>query len=277
MSTATLEKTDEKRAEAIYDRVLADLPAELDLTYVHYDDRLSEQQIVSILGGSEPWEVASLDEWECDQRHHYAMQEITERTTEEERHLLEGNDWMDELRFAVQDRDRSEPYTQLMSQTPDLWFRYELPYEFFDDERVSLEWHAREICDVLGLSEIDNMKSIVDLLTNAGTGTLLYVLWRASIRDLWSLLDCSRRHPSPKDDFAFLVWRDPTLLLFNRLSGYGYESAVKGVVSTQFCSADLHLDMGQGSWSDWTCGGLTGDTPDAEFMKTGDSWTLMFG
>ncbi len=263
-------------ARLVLAKAIAEIPENLELTFVEYDDKLTNEQVAELLTGENETSIDTLDEWESENRHHgeqYQINEIRESLDDEERDLLD--DVEDELREALWEADKSDPFGDLIRRTPDKWLRYWIDERDLDtDELIDRVFigvnGVGEVLDALGLLGTDQHtpeleQEIADVLAESGSANAIYLLWhgdieapiRAAAYDFGS---------DPKTMSTTVTFKDPYLLLFNPFNGSGYAERIHVTITRQFDPDHIKLDERGGgggySFTDETCGGwhYDGDT-----------------
>lgn len=211
------------------------------LVYVDYRDELSDKSVAAIVKG----DYETLDEenweWESDSRDESAktiIEELFQEIDDLEFDFDEffGTEEYDEVRFAVEDRDDSEPYKQLCRNTGNTLLRIEAIGE--DNGWAFQEVTPAQILDQIGFERSEhNVKAIDKCLLEVSPEfgvTMGYWVIGADIEVLYNL-------PVREGDYEVEIV-NPFLFLGNPFSGRGWitEVALEGIVTVQ--RSDLRSD-----------------------------------
>ena len=217
------------------------------LTYVSYDDRLSDEQVDAYLSGDFETLYGGMEEWESDQRYEYAKNEINELLAAigsedfPDFDSLEPED-ADELRWAIEEKDESDPIRDLARNTLDQLFRVTIArpnrawYIFDDAEYAKAQaWVAGQLYGV-GVPLLPAARIAGDLLNECGDwihdGHTLDVIWHGDIETVAGVKEGDR-----------LTFTDPHILLLDRMNGSGYEEQIDFEVTVEVGEDRIpHLD-----------------------------------
>jgi len=234
----------EDRTSAVYERVLGDLPERIHLCDIDYRDELNNDQVQQLITGSDYPE--GLDEYIDERRIDGAHFEIDKLLGPEEVELLQDADLWDALRFEIMDRDTSDPFTDLMRNTPDKMVRYDLGIDVDTGWGSTPEEYGETadlIAGTVGLP--DQRETIIEVLEEAGDGGRAFIIWNADVSDLYEAT-CST-------ETCTISWKDPTLLVLNRICGSGMDGTLNGTVTLPFDRSNLAVDeRGAGTGYSWT-------------------------
>ncbi len=100
------------------ENALARLDAKYELSYVSYDDSLTDEQVAMIVRGDYDAAYESICEYESDSRWEGVKYVIEDTFTSEERAAITPDD-MDEVRYAIEERDESDLLGGLIRNTSD--------------------------------------------------------------------------------------------------------------------------------------------------------------
>jgi hypothetical protein len=274
--------TTDEPIQAVFDRALAALPEKCDLVYINYDDKLTDEQLRSLLAGNPLYEDNFFSQWESDCRYQSAVEIIEENVLSEDVLRLEGADMVDELRFALEERDESDPLRDLLGNTPQKWFRYyldvDLPASLFEDE-TDINGYVDDVFNAVPIERTPVLETrIREMIENASYGGGLYLYWHG---DAEPLVSAAQRwngwsdHQDPTPLTLTVVNAD--LLVLDRLNGSGADCDLPlgTTITVAYDPENLHLDSGNGSWSDWICGGLSATVnADVTIAPSNDSGPL---
>jgi hypothetical protein len=254
----------QRRARAILNHAIADLPERTYLYETDLRDTLSDEQLVTLLAGGWDQLEGEFDEWLLEQGADATdcyVSEVVPRAGD--RDLLCEFDLLVELEEQVRRRNRSEPLRDLLRHTSSPVLRYDLDHDVEGALTLAggdaLSEAARELAAAAGIDLLANGKAIRELLLNAGYGGRLQVLFST---DLQRLVD-ALADAGPQR----IIFSDPTLLVYDRLNGSGMEAPVVGAVTRPLRAEDLRLDSGPYSWSD-IVGGLSPGSYDTAVEVT---------
>lgn len=254
-------------AQAAADLVVSRLQETYDLVCVERGDGLTGEQIQNFLAG----ERDVLDEeWESEGRWS-GMNAVLDNLLERDaRDFLDEHDALEKVGDALQERDQSDPLSDLMRQTGPQLFRYRLDAEVegdpcsFSDEQLTTTAHA--LAQAAGIDFWDNAVALRELAASAcPAGGGVYVLWRGEVKPLYEAVCTVRwRDPAPA---VTVTWSDPELLVLDQWNGSGHTVRVRGPVRLAFDADRLSLDAARSphgcSWTDVTGGYRPqGDGPD---------------
>jgi hypothetical protein len=253
-----LKAATERSNNTVYERALATLPEKVTLGYVDYDDSLSDNQIRSLFAGEWLYEDASFDEWYSDMRAHNANESIKENVDEEDREILDEALLLDELRYALEERDDWDPASELLNRTGTKWMRYKVGLDVPDTCFVSDEELAETVAEILSAVNLDetHAPAVRAMLAEASHTGSLWVFWHG---DIAPLVEAAQRvdadgNPVPQT----VTFTGADLLNYDGFGGAGYstEFPMDLTITLPFDRDNLRLDAGDGSFSDWVCGGL---------------------
>lgn len=236
--------------EKLYTEVVGRLKETYALFYVSQGDQLSDKQVAKIVRGDILGVEEEMDEWLSDSRYESAMYVINELTTEDEREAL--NDRLDDLRFAIEERDDSNPLRSLARMTPDASLRYRLEDEFvvYGDE----EGATKTIAEILGVSEDD---SGVDwIVSQGGSCAALFLYFSLDVEKLLEIMEGI----SFRDEKFTLTASNTDVMLLSTMNGSGMvtEDPIEFSWTGDFDPSQLFLDargIGGGySWDETTGG-----------------------
>jgi hypothetical protein len=224
------------------------------LVDAQYDDRLRDDQLQHTLDtGDEPddlWTWQAEAQWESIG---YWIEYNVEKADAE---WLTPDDY-DAIRDALQENDQSDPFGQLLRQTPARWVRLYLgdveSIEFADEDEV-LDAKA-SIRALLNLGDEGDEASLETVLLNHETGGGVYLYFLA---DMEAMINDRFQGQGP----ATITVENPSVLVFDRWSGSGMSAELGSTVTVPYDPEHVTIDQGQGSFSDWVCGGLYGNESD---------------
>lgn len=259
--------------EMLREAVIDTLPEKLDLIYVHYDDKLTDEQVSYAVAGDIEKLWDSLSEFESDSQW-YSIQEIWKETLKEfepdERELIEEDDEAFE-RFQQEcwDRDDSDWFDQLCRHTNGVMIRYYLTDKDGDEVEIegyttdlTVEEQAQTIADAAGISYDDNKDTLHEIVVNASYGGMLCVLHCSDIEDVMKIDMGGRPHGGE------VIFTDPYLLVYDGMNGSGMDGQVTGTIKIKIEDGTMRHDTGSYSWSDGIAGVNHGSyKTEAEFIS----------
>lgn len=261
--------------EMLREAVIETLPEKLDLIYVHYDDKLTDEQVTLAVTGDIEGLWESLSEWESDAQF-FSVQEcwkeaLKEFDDDERERLEEDEEAFEIFQSTCWDRDESDWFDQLCSHTPGVMIRYyitdkdgddyEIPPAMFEED-PSVEDTAKGIAEAAGISYDENKDTLHEIVVNASYGGMLCVLHCSDISDVLKVDVGGRPHGGE------VVFTDPYLLVYDGMNGSGMDGQVTGTVRIKIEKESMRHDSGSYSWSDDIAGVVHGayDT-EAEFIS----------
>lgn len=222
-------------ARAVADAVLAALPGRrVELIWQHPGDELTDKQVQLLLdGGDGLGEVADqLDEqWLDDLRYDAARQVIRDLVGDDALfELLDGDpDLFDELRFAVEQVDTSDPMRELLANTGSRLLLIPLGFAVPDYTcRDNLDDLIAQICAAVGVDPFANHSAVGEALENAFYGGQLMVIVYASVADAVGA--------------AHVRITDPYLLIHDRFNGSGADLKLQGTIELPLEDGTVRLD-----------------------------------
>jgi len=247
----------EASVEALYAEVLGRLNKTYTLFYVSQGDQLSDDQVAMLVKGDILGVEEQMDDWLSDNRYEAAMYAIKEVTTEGERVALA--DMLDDLRFAIEERDDSYPLRELARYTPAAYVRYDLgdltwPFGQSEEEDI-----YPTLLETLGITPTGKQ-------ANAGDGmNRVYLFWRADVEDILRVQEGVQF----RDEKFTLTVKDPEVLVHDTWNGSGYSETITGWSWTgDFDPEKLILDKKDGYGYEETCGGFVGGSFESEVTFT---------
>jgi len=184
-------------------------------------------------GGDGPGEVADqLDEqWLDDVRYDAARQVIRDLVGDDTLfELLDADpDLFDELRFAVEQVDASDPMRELLANTGSRLLLIPLGFAVPDyTGRDNLDDLIADICAAAGVDPFTNHSAVGDALENAFYGGQLAVIVYASVADAVGA--------------AHVRITDPHLLIHDTVNGSGADVQLQGTIDLPLEDGTVRLD-----------------------------------
>lgn len=272
LGAVTLPDPDEARLDAAMARALDAIPEQVELVDIAYDDQLTDEQIQSAFKGTPPFEIADLDEWESDARHAGLWATLESYVDTEDLDLLRADQSrFDELQQAVEERDLSDPFGALARRTPHKWIRYTLdvePVSVWASAEDEITEDMQTIAEELGIEwNQGNRVLLRELVTNAGGGGRLHILWYGAVDEL---IDAAQQEDADGKPQT-ITWENPHLLVLSTAYGSGHMVSYEGTITLPFDRNRLKLDarnVGNGySWSEDVTGGLYSDVSTTVTIK----------
>ncbi|MFD7661288.1 hypothetical protein [Streptomyces sp. NPDC059788] len=259
-------------AQAAADRVVSRLDEKYRLIHIERGDCLTDEQVQKLFADDE--DVLDID-WESENRWHGTKHVLENLLAQEARNFLEEHDALNQVIEAIEERDESDPISDLMRATGDKLFRYRLdgearadPWRFSDEET---EDAARTLGTAAGLDFWDNAGALRELVAHASYGGGLYVLWRGDVKSVYEAVGKMRWNDRAPE--STMQWTDPELLVLDQLSGSGHSVRVRGTVRVTFDPDRLSPDTLRGpggySWTDVVGGGYQPEGGEPEFITPG--------
>lgn len=191
----------------------AALDAKYHLSYISYDDQLNPKQIQVLLDGDNEWEsdeFSRLEEWESENKWRQAREILQDLMGETAFELLDGanGEYIDNLRFAIEDRDESNVLTEMLNNTNQHLFRYDLDLDVPDwtmlQDTGERRQVYRDIAKAAGLNVFDRatLRTIRELVSESSYGGRLCIIWYDSPANAVKLAQNIGWKPVPKVDPA---------------------------------------------------------------------------
>lgn len=246
-------------SEAIYAAVMAEVeklkPYQLELVYVDYSDSLSDEQVDAIVRGDyEHFDGGHFDEWSSDNRFETVcglldeiLKDLAEEWDEEALEEWKHSEEWEEARFAIEDKDTSEPLKKLAHQTGSVMLRITLKDE--DDSYSFKEVNEEDALDELGLPRSEhNLEHMAEIIANASpefSVAMVSALASVDVGDLYDLLWAN--------DPSVLEITNPGIWMGNPFAGSGYADQLEGTILVK--REDLRTDKGAFGygWQEVSC------------------------
>jgi hypothetical protein len=211
----------------------------------------------------------AFDDWRSEAENEGAMYVMEDLLDDEQRDLLARHDLLDELRFAIQDRNTVDIAHELIARTPHKWMRYAVDFDaesIWSTEEAERDAELVEIAAAVGIDFDTYRTNLREMSENASEGGRLHILWCG---DIEPLVDAAGGDAEGRT----ITWTDdPSLLIFSTMGGSGWMCELPGATITLPWNRDnLRLDTGDGSWSEWVCGGLYARTDTTVTITGGES------
>lgn len=277
--------------EQVVAEVIAALPDKWEWFYLDRGDSLQDEQVAKLISEGDEGVLAledyfGYDLW-SDYRHTQEQEAIDETFKDaghEDHRDLISSAQEDEIREALQERDVSDPFGELLRATSDMYFRYlvesvniDTNYtatgEDFDEqiaaiaEALSIDLDATRTEMRRGRDgsssphTLTNREALTDMLINASYGGSLYVFWHGDVEQMVRAGADFGNETHPRT----ITWTDPNLLVLDMMNGSGFECQISGTVTLPYDRTNVALDWrGRGagySWNEVT-GGLVGSAYD---------------
>ena len=243
--------TETRTATDLANAMIADLDKTYELVYVHYDDKLTDEQVGYIVRGDSEALWESLSEWE-DESCWYAVREITTelkanviRAWEDEDDAdysaladeFDGSDEWESVRYEIEERNTGDWIKQLVRHTGQVLLR--IPIDTIDEDNSFSfrEVEAAEVLDRIGFAHTKgNLREVSYVLANASPEfSVLMGYWIVGA-DVEALYDL------PIDGDAQVEITDPYIYLGNPFAGSGFVSEKPLTGTVRLSRADLRTD-----------------------------------
>jgi hypothetical protein len=247
----------------------------IDLVYVDYNSSFNDdlKSLNGILKGDDEEFFDNNMDWLADSEHEQMQYTIDEVFTEEEKEqIMEDDDLHEEIRNYLYSIDSSNVIKDLMKNTGNKFFFYDLGIELeelyhrepFNDYNVGddeIQKTVNGVCKFLKIKNEDDKKSIRMMYEQAGNGNLV-IFFSADVGEVYEEM---------KKDGNKITFIDPTFCIMDRENGSGDDVMIKGKFSFSFDKTRLNLDEGVGgySYSGDVCGLVGGSYPN-DFTITTD-------
>lgn len=261
----------------IYEAAIAEISDRkygFDLYFVEHDDQLMDEQVEALVGGrvdtvyddvveafSDPHYITTMEEVES------VVKEVIAVFARDDEDLDEDDAWWefrdspqcDEVRFAVEDRDESDPVKDLANRTTDPLVQWVPEHAIsldVDDEEESAAEVSRALSEVGLPCSQHNVEAMYSAMGNCFGPTEVRVLFTV---DLSELLDHS---------VTEVRLKDPILLLLNPYEGSGMDTAnMRGKITVPRDEIRLDSALGYGSWDNIAGVVTSAYTVDAEYVR----------
>lgn len=249
--------------EKLYEEILGRLKGKYTLFSPEYDDSLSTEQIAKIAQGDITGVEEEMWEFLADHRDYNTGYIINDVTTEDERLAL--GDRLEELRFAIEERDDSDPLHQLARRTSDASFRYRLTEDFYvySDE----EGATKTIAGILGVSESD--AGVSWIVSQGGSSGALFLYFSLDVEELLRVMEGI----SFRDEVFTLTASGTDVMILSTMNGSGMvtDDPIDFTWTGDFDPTDLFLDArnagGGYSWDETTGGSSPSGSGTVTFTK----------
>lgn len=222
-------------ARAVADAVIAALPEQrVALIWLHPGSVLTDKSVQMLLdGGDGPSDVLDqLDEqWLAEQRYDAARQVIRDVIGDDTLHeLLDADpDLFDEVRFAVEEADTSDPLGELLANTGRRLLLIPLgspvpDYTSHDDPDELIA----QMCEAAGVDPQVNRDTVAGALAEAPYGGQLTIIVYAAVADAVGA--------------AHVRITDPHLLIHDTLNGSGADFQLVGTIDLPLEDGGVRLD-----------------------------------
>lgn len=270
----------EREADAILERLNTG-DRKFSLSFVSYDDRLTEDQTIDYLSGN----IAGVDESVFD---NFADQNAVSTSEAVEELLQEAGlephevseEKLDELRDAVRENDDSDPVNDLIRNTPEKLMRLSLDQPTnnehwqggADGVEEKREAKIAEILTARGMdvSTDEAREAIAELVANGPwdwhEGVDLDVIYYDDIRGS-TVFNADAGVAETRE----ITFKDPHILLIDRMNGSGHDVRISGTIkATATPEKPVKLDAAKNDGYGWddTAGVVHG----AYRTETSSSW-----
>ena len=265
-------------SEAAAEEIAAGIAASgetFDLTYVEYDDKLTSEQINMLLSGQGIELESDVSEVFEDSRYGHALEEAV--TACEARGVdfdeLDPDD-QDVVRHAIEEKDSSDPVSDLIRRTPSQLMRAHLGKSlddeirdrdlkdlvFYDDKNWKRQEDARadlllDMLDKAGVNVQDASvrEAVAGLVTEGPAvwheGVTLDVIWYGDIADAAAPLDYEQNSAEAGRTLNFT---DARVVLLDTINGSGMDAEISGPLNVTVTQAvPAQLDSGQPGYYGW--------------------------
>lgn len=271
----------ERETGAILNRLEAG-NQKFSLSFVSYDDHLTEDQTVDYLNG----DIAAVDESVFDNfadQNALSTREAVEELLREsglETHDV-SEELLDDLRDAVRDHDDSDPVNDLIRNTPEKLMRLSLDqptsYEYWqggaDGVEEKREAKIAEILTAGGMdvSTPEAKEAISELVANGPwdwhEGVDLDVVYYDDIRGS-TVFNADAGVAESRE----ITFKDPHILLIDRMNGSGHDVQIPGTIkATATPEKPVKLDAAKNDGYGWD--DTAGVVHSAYRTETASTWT----
>lgn len=277
----SLPDVSDELAEAAFERCKAALPKSVTLYEPHpYDSGLSPALVQAAFAGDyEKLDTILDDPGYLDARHDAVWEVIEGHCDEADIDLLKqtpNGEKMDELRWAVEERDDTDLVRALARVTSPVYVRYRL------DHDVATGWASTEdekadevtaIAEVLGIDGGDDRVNVIgSVLAEANSGGSLWLFWRGNVEEL---IDACMETDDGNPVAQTMTVINPQVLVLGEVDGSGWAETIEATVTVPFDRTKLKVDakgIGNGySWSEDIVGGMSGADAAVTFKHTDDN------
>jgi len=261
-----VEGGEETRAELLA-RVIAAIPAKVELVDLYRPDGLDVRQVVELYD-AKGWryEVTSLDIFESDTRWEGEAWALDNLRDECNVSACAWDDIEEDVLEVLRDRDVSDPIGQVIDATREMWHRYTFgPADLadFDDTGVGVYASADDVFRVLGV-DVDTVTpaqraAVEGVISNAYACDVVAIVWSGDVADIAGTLRAVEN-----GEQVTYTWENPYVCVWSPWTGAGHANMVEGLtVSTVLNPDRLRLDepnTGQGyTFTGDVCGGWCND------------------
>lgn len=232
--------------------LLADaLPASVTLVDVDYRDELTPEQVQSCIDGGS--DVIREELNDGDWRYESEMASAAYYAgglPSLLRELYDSDfDFRCEVLEALRDRDDSDPVRDMIRQTPSMLMRYAVAVDVGTDTADAAVFDVAAALGLSGDEYLANRDAIAMLAESAPyyVGPI-YVVWYGDPGDVIAATDAHHYgNPEP----SVIQWRNPYLVMLDRMNGAGADVQLEAVVSIPWDAARVCVDS-EGPGYSWT-------------------------
>lgn len=255
---------------------VADRKFGYDLYFIEHDERLTNEQVESLVHGKTDDLYMDVTEARSEGAYINAIEEVKDLAKEviadlarDDEDVDEDDVWwefeyspqFDEVRFAVEDRDESDPVRDLAGHTPDPLVQYvpdmhiEITLEYVDGGYDTDEVHAA-LKDIGLPVTPHNVQALRDGLNECHDYASIRAIFTV---DLAELLDAS---------IKWLRVKAPRLLCVNNFDGSGMDTEpMEGTIMVPRDQIRLDSTLGYGSWDEIAGVVTSAYTTDIEYVR----------
>lgn len=254
---------------------IADRKYGYDLWYVHYDDRLTDEQAEAVIKGDIDSVYMDVAEAFSEQHYSLAVEEtegivksVIAEAARDDEGIDEEDAWwefeynplFDEVRYKVEDRAEGDPVKDLAGQTPDPLVQYvpDIPIEV-DIEVAKAKGNDGVFTALkdIGLPVTPhNVQALRDGLNECHDYASIRAIFTV---DLAELVDRSVK---------WIRVTNPHLLCLNNFDGSGMDTAeMEGTIMVPRDQIRLDSTLGYGSWDNIAGVVASGYTVDTEYVR----------
>ena len=155
------------------------------------------------------------------------------------------------VRETLWERDDSDPVAAMLRHTGSLLMRYRLDYDVAPS--ADPDAAAYDVAHALGLDGegyLRNREAILGMLAECSYyGGTLHIIWHGDAAPIVDACDAIRYEQA--DPPTAIRWRDPSILVLDRMNGSGMDAKIVGTVTLPFDTELVDVDT-EGAGYSWT-------------------------
>lgn len=238
-------------ADALAAIIADSLPDRVTLVDPDYRDELSPADVQRCIREGTDEVRETMTDWtgdaEYESIHYYAAESLPPWIAA----MRDDDMVMEAVRETLWDRDESDPVAAMLRHTGSLLMRHRLDCEVAPS--ADPDAAAYDVAHALGLDGegyLANREAILVMLAECEYhGGTLHIIWRGDPAPIVGACDAIRYGQA--DPPTTIRWRDPSILVLDRMGGSGMDAKIVGTVTLPFDPALVDVDT-EGAGYSWT-------------------------